>query len=60
MKKVTKEEFYNVVEPVDAVVSTVGPFPYKSVFKLRHGKELGVVIGKRCEDNEEAEYFLNE
>lgn len=59
MRKVTQEEFFQVVGPVDAVVSTMGAFPYKSVFTLRDGEKLGEVIGKRTEDNEESEYYLN-
>ena len=40
-REVSKDEFYKIVGPLDAVVSAVPPFPYTSEFKIRNGKLIG-------------------
>lgn len=41
-KKVTYEEFYKIIGPMDVTVAVVGDrHPYKSVFKTRKGETVG-------------------
>ena len=43
-RQVSKDEFYKIVGPLDAVVSAVPPFPYTSEFKIRYGKLIGKAV----------------
>lgn len=45
MKEVTKEEFYNIMNPLDVCVSVedVYAYPYTTLFKMRNGKLMGKV-----------------
>lgn len=39
--KVTAKRFYEVIGPMDVVLSIEGNYPYKTIFKLRHGGIIG-------------------
>ena len=41
MERVSKGEFYKIIGPLDVVLTTVGNYPYTTIFKLRNGKEVG-------------------
>jgi hypothetical protein len=43
MKEVTRDEFYATVGNVDAVVNSVGDYPYTSEYRMRISNKL---IGK--------------
>jgi hypothetical protein len=43
-REVSQDEFYQIVGPLDAVVSAVGQFPYTSEFKIRYGKLIGKAV----------------
>ena len=45
MKVVTKEEFYNIMNPLDVCVSVEDGcnYPYTTLFKMRNGKLIGKV-----------------
>lgn len=43
-RQVSKDEFFRILEPLDAVVSAVPPFPYTSVFTLRNRELIGKVV----------------
>ena len=45
MNEVTKKKFYEVINPLDVVLQTIGDYPYTTIFKLRHGQEVGRVVG---------------
>lgn len=40
-KQVTKEEFYNRINPLDAVIHLEGSYPYTSIYQLRDRREIG-------------------
>lgn len=42
MKKVSKEELYNFIAHLDVVLDIKGEYPYKTVFRYRHGGVAGV------------------
>lgn len=42
MRKVSREEFYRAMGPLDVVLSVQGKHPYKTVFKYRNGEVVGV------------------
>ena len=43
-REVSRDEFYKIVGPLDAVVAAVGNFPYTSEFKIRYGKLIGKAV----------------
>lgn len=43
-REVSKDEFFKIVGPLDAVISVVPPFPYTSEFKIRYGKLIGKAV----------------
>lgn len=51
-KEVTKDEFYKIVGPLDATLSTLGNYPYTTEFKLRYGRLIGKSV-----DSYEGEYL---
>ena len=51
-REVSKDEFYNIVGPLDATLSTLGNYPYTTEFKLRHGRLIGKSV-----DSYEGEYL---
>ena len=40
-KKVSQKEFYNFIGEKDVTVTPKGDFPYKTVFALRNGEQIG-------------------
>jgi len=40
-REVSQDEFYKIVGPLDATLSTLGNYPYTTEFKLRHGRLIG-------------------
>jgi len=60
MKPVTKEEFYKQVGPLDVHPSIQpGPYPYTSLWKLRHGQTVGKSVGRIEGGLAVTDYFLN-
>ena len=58
MKEVTKEEFYEKIEPLDVLVSIENEHirPYNNLFKLRgNGKLVGKIVNSFT-DNEFMKY----
>jgi hypothetical protein len=53
--KVSKDEFYKKIGPLDVTVSPEGNYPYKTMFKLRGGEIVGYTKGHKFEDDD---YFL--
>lgn len=53
-RQVTSDEFYNTIGPLDVTLETKGPYPYKTLFKLRNG---GKVVGYADRDGK---YYLND
>lgn len=43
MKKVTKEEFYNFINPLNVALTVIGEFPFTTHFKLKTGELKGIV-----------------
>jgi len=43
-REVSKDEFYNIVGPLDVTLSTLGNYPYTTEFKLRHGRLVGKTV----------------
>ena len=58
MKQVSKSEFYEYINPLDAVVSVVGTYPYVTFFKTRSGHLLGEVKDFATQEEKQSEYFL--
>lgn len=46
MRLVSKEEFYRTIGPLDCHPRPEGQYPYTSKFMLRHGGEVGRVVGR--------------
>jgi hypothetical protein len=55
MIKVSMKEFYEKIGQLDVVLSVQGNYPYKTIFKTRYGKEVGISVGKI---NDEDDFFL--
>lgn len=57
LTKVSKEEFYNKIMPLDAIMKVVGKYPYTVEWRLRSGRFLGKSVGI---NNRQAksEYYL--
>lgn len=49
MKQVTREEFYIRILDQDAILETIGDWPYTTIYKLRRG---GKTLGKSVEDED--------
>ncbi len=43
MRKVTKDEFFKAIGPLDVVVSVHGDYPYTTEFRLRAGRLVGKI-----------------
>jgi hypothetical protein len=63
MRKVTMEEFYKVMGPLDVHPSIQpGPYPYTSLWKLRQRPDstpLGKSVGRMEGGQAVTDYFLN-
>ena len=51
-REVSKDEFYNIIGPLDVTLSALGNYPYTTEFKLRHGRLIGKAV-----DSYKGEYF---
>ena len=52
MNKVTKEEFYKIIGPLDVTLTIINPYghPYTTVFKMRHsGRKVGRAVDSKPE-----------
>jgi hypothetical protein len=62
MKKVTKEEFYNKIAPLDVTTTVQGSYPYTVVFKTRMGQEIaGKAVDKYSDEKKYpiiTEYYI--
>jgi len=58
MKEVTKDDFYQVIGPLNVMVSTIGDYPYTSEFRL---KDSNILIGRVIPRKESSTYpyFIN-
>lgn len=43
-RQVSKDEFYSIVGPVDAVLTTSGNYPYTTTFQVRRGRLIGKAV----------------
>lgn len=43
-RQVSRDEFYKLVGPLDAIVSAVGNYPYTSECIMRNGKLIGKAV----------------
>jgi len=60
MIKVTKEKFFDVIDPLDVIVKSVGEkYPYKSHFIMRCTNKLVGYIAFDVDTNDK-EFFLEE
>ena len=39
-REVSSEDFYKVIGPLDVVLKLVEPYPYRTLFKMRHSERL--------------------
>lgn len=53
MKQVSKDGFYDVVGPLDVVLTLTEKYPYTTTFKLRGGEVVGI-------DKADGTYWVNE
>ena len=51
MIKVSKKDFYKIINPLDVILNVAGKYPFVTYFKMRR---VGVVVGKE----ENGEYYL--
>ncbi len=56
MTKVSKEMFFRTVGQLDVVLSSIGNFPYTTIFKLRNGVEKGRIVD--LGDNKGSDYYI--
>jgi hypothetical protein len=61
MKKVSKKEFFEYINPLDVHPKIVGNFPYTSIFETRSRQEVGRIVETKKEGKypHKKEYFLN-
>lgn len=59
MKRVTREEFYKSIGPLNVMVTPTGEYPYKTIFKLQRGGEVGMIVDRECGALLLQEYFLD-
>lgn len=52
-KQVTSEEFYELIGPLDVTLEVQDPYPYKTLFRMRHSRR---VVGYEGRDGK---YYIN-
>lgn len=63
MIEVKKDEFYKSISFGDITSKPVGKYPFKTIFKLRYGEEVGVIksyIDKSKPGFTKNKYYLTE
>jgi alkylation response protein AidB-like acyl-CoA dehydrogenase len=60
MRKVTQEEFYKKMGPLDVTVTPEGNYPYKTFFKLRRGGIVGMIVDREYGGLILEEHFLSD
>lgn len=58
MRRVTRGEFYKNIGPLNVAVTPTGEYPYKTIFKLQRGGEMGMIVDHECGSLLLQEYFL--
>lgn len=56
MKKVTREEFYEVIGNENVIVKPIGDYPYKINFSLKNGRVIGYI--QDTENPDISDYYI--
>ena len=64
MEQVSREKFYSIIGPIDAIIKISDYYPYTSTFTKRNGDVIGKVVDEYTNNIEKiypiiSRYFLN-